>query len=923
MGTVFLARDVTLDRRVAIKIIRPELATARACGRFLREARILANLKHPNVMPIHGAGEADSLFYYVMDYVEGRTLADRLECGRLSPTEARKLGRDLLDALEAVHQLGVVHRDIKPSNVFLMGDRAMLGDFGIAKPSDGQSSTATGARVGTPRYMPPEQAFGAKVTHKTDLYAVGIVLYEAFSGREWTGLRPDHQPDWSGVPRSIVPILRRALAWDPSDRWSDAAAFRHKLWRTRTRRYRRRTLLLTLGGVVVGATAYVLYDRLTSRPDYIFEVAVAPFHNGNGIDPDLANELTYLAWYNIETFVTTAPRSLVRDWWNTTGRSLDSIGRAPEGSFAARYIAHASISSSGVDTTVTIQVLDERGNRLSAGTVHMKGNRGLAETGHRVGYQIARIVSPNRESEYKGAFRGKTDAALNAFLEGLRRFERNAFLSATDRFAEAVRLDAEFGLAAWWLSNAWRWGTTGEPHRDVELSELLSAQASDLPQLDSMLIEAQLAHSAAERFALYRDAIERHPRYGYPAFLYAEELQTRGAFDGIPMDSSVVELRIAAEKDTTFGPALLHLLFSYVRLGVRDSAISLLQRFKRISVPEETFVDQPLLMEIVVAERFLPDQVDRMRGAILEQPDLAEDVIATFRLAAMYDLAPMQVDLGELLLITLPNADAPTRGHFHEARGLGLIAMGRIREALSHLDSAAALLGTPEARAEAAEWRLVAPAPGVGGVPDREVETGRVTLRQMVDDSVLVARSRWALGLDAVAHGDLPSASDQLAALRNAAADTTAERLAVLLYAATRAAAGRYRPALHISEVLLAYDSAGRGGDPFARAALHLKRSEWYDSIGDYDAADAAGLWYEHFEWREGFPSGVAQAAEIDWALATYARWLRGERAIARRDRHAACRHLERVTELWVDADSAYIPLRDRAEQYVRESCRR
>src|SRR3989304_5935384 len=121
MGVVFLARDPALDRRVPIKVIRPELATARATERFLREAKLLAQLKHPNIMPVHRAGEAGGFAYYVMDYCEGETLQARLERGPLRSPEAVRLGCQLLEGLEAVHRAGLVHRDIKPANGFQIG----------------------------------------------------------------------------------------------------------------------------------------------------------------------------------------------------------------------------------------------------------------------------------------------------------------------------------------------------------------------------------------------------------------------------------------------------------------------------------------------------------------------------------------------------------------------------------------------------------------------------------------------------------------------------------------------------------------------------------------------------------------------------------------------------------------------------------
>lgn len=250
MGVVFLARDVALDRRVAVKVLLPEIATEVAPQRFLREARILASLSHSHIIPVHHVGEADGLFYYVMDYMEGATLADALRRGPMSVGAAVKLGRDLLDALEEVHKRGIVHRDIKPANVFLLGRRALLGDFGIAKPRGGSEETLTqpGGVIGTPDYMPPEQISGHKVSAQTDVYTVAMVLYEAISGRRWNSGEEPSSADWSGVPGKIARVLWGALAVDPESRWPDAATFRRKLWHTRVRRYQWRAAALAAGG---------------------------------------------------------------------------------------------------------------------------------------------------------------------------------------------------------------------------------------------------------------------------------------------------------------------------------------------------------------------------------------------------------------------------------------------------------------------------------------------------------------------------------------------------------------------------------------------------------------------------------------------------------------------------------------------------
>ncbi|MGH7629983.1 MAG: serine/threonine-protein kinase, partial [Gemmatimonadales bacterium] len=230
MGVVVLARDLRLDRPVAIKVIRPELATEISTQRFVREAKLLARLSHPNIVPVHDAGVADGLPYYAMEYVEGDTLAETLAAGPLGAEAVLALGDALLDALAAAHKQGVIHRDIKPANIFVAGERVLLADFGAARIDTGETGlTESGALVGTPAYMAPEQLTGGPVTPPTDLYAVAMVLYEASTGARWQPASAPEHGDWSRVPKPLVPPLMRALAVSPDARWPTAEAFRNAL----------------------------------------------------------------------------------------------------------------------------------------------------------------------------------------------------------------------------------------------------------------------------------------------------------------------------------------------------------------------------------------------------------------------------------------------------------------------------------------------------------------------------------------------------------------------------------------------------------------------------------------------------------------------------------------------------------------------
>ena len=171
MATVFRAVDQSLGRVVAVKVLRPDMATATGEARFLREARTMASFSHPNVVSIHDADQRDGLSFYVMDLVEGETRRQRLERGPLDGRDAFRLGRDLLAALDRIHAAGVIHRDVKPSNIFLVDGRALLADFGIVHVEGATDETLTseGQGPGTPAYMSPEQAKGEAALPASDL----------------------------------------------------------------------------------------------------------------------------------------------------------------------------------------------------------------------------------------------------------------------------------------------------------------------------------------------------------------------------------------------------------------------------------------------------------------------------------------------------------------------------------------------------------------------------------------------------------------------------------------------------------------------------------------------------------------------------------------------------------------------------------
>ncbi|CAN5278121.1 hypothetical protein BH20ACT8_BH20ACT8_00440 [soil metagenome] len=249
MSRVHAAHDELLDRRVAVKLLRGELASDPIVRqRMLREARAAASLSHPNAVGVFDVGEDDGTPFLVMEYVDGRTLTDLLrERGPLPVAEAVAIADAVLAALQAAHERGLVHRDVKPSNILLPADgsEAKLADFGIAKGIQEAASglTITGTVIGTPRYLAPEQAAGERATAATDLYAVGILVYELLSGAppfnegSAVAIAVAHQrvaaPPLAdaapGVPPALAAVVHRALEKAPGDRYASAGDMRAAL----------------------------------------------------------------------------------------------------------------------------------------------------------------------------------------------------------------------------------------------------------------------------------------------------------------------------------------------------------------------------------------------------------------------------------------------------------------------------------------------------------------------------------------------------------------------------------------------------------------------------------------------------------------------------------------------------------------------
>ena len=308
MATVYLARDLKLNRQVAVKVMRPELAAAIGTERFLREIEIAAKLSHPHILPLHDSGEFNGSLFFVMPYVEGESLRQRLDReGRLPVAAAVAIATEVATALDYAHRQGIIHRDIKPENILLHTGQAVVTDFGIARAIDAAAGTGaditaltgTGVLIGTPLYMSPEQVLSDPLDGRTDIYSLGCVLYEMLAGeppyrapsaqavlaRHTLDPIPSVRKLRGDVPAALERTVAKALAKSPDERFASAAALRDALTgqapaaasQLRLPRPGRRILVAGTMLVVTLAGYWALRPRVAQALDK--SVAILPFEN--------------------------------------------------------------------------------------------------------------------------------------------------------------------------------------------------------------------------------------------------------------------------------------------------------------------------------------------------------------------------------------------------------------------------------------------------------------------------------------------------------------------------------------------------------------------------------------------------------------------------------------------------------------------
>ena len=625
MASVWLARDLRLDRPVAIKVLHPELAGAIGVDRFVREVRLAARLQHPGIVPVldsgtlQGPGGAD-LPWYAMAYVPGESLRARLDRERQLPVEdALAITGQVADALVAAHHDGIIHRDIKPENILLSGGRAQVADFGIARAlmeTGGDRLTSTGMAVGTPAYMSPEQASADVVDARTDQYSLATVLYEMLAGetpfagptaqaimaRRAAGPpRPIH-PVRPSVPADVEAALQRALAPVPADRFAGVMELVRAMSGTSGRSgtsgtsgtggggaSRRRRPALLVGAVLLVAIALAAALRLgTSAEPTVPErsIAILPFANssGNAADEPLFDGITdeLIGALGAVRDLRVVGRTSV---FALKGRALDA--RAIGDTLGVATVLEGSGRREGNRLKVRVQLLDARDGRVIWADAYDREVRAALAVQEEIARAIVTALRVQLGSAAAPLVRTATDdsAAYDLYLRGRYVLHTNlgpdGVRSAVGLFEDAIRRDSALAPAWSGLSDARaRLAIFGFGEPLVE-GPLARAAALRALALDSTLAAAyaSLAHvqciheldwAGGERSFRRAMALDPGTTFGRLAFAICLSSQWKFAEAIAQVDS--------ARASDPLAPAIPNVLGRvYVGAGQPDSAIRALR----------------------------------------------------------------------------------------------------------------------------------------------------------------------------------------------------------------------------------------------------------------------------------------------------------------------------------------------------------
>ena len=717
-AVVYLADDARLQRQVAIKVLHPELSATLGSERFLREITTTAQLNHPHILPLHDSGDAAGFLYFTMPYVEGESLRDLLMRERQLPlSQALEIALEVGDALSYAHSRDVVHRDIKPENILLSGGHAVVADFGIARAiteAGGRKITSTGLAVGTPAYMSPEQAEDGPLDGRSDIYALGSVLYEMLAGEPpYTGRTaraviakrmaapvPSVRILRDTVPVPVDEAITKALAKVPADRFGTSTQFMDTIAVALTGGFvRGEATASSVRPVAVGLVTLVLLviavAWMVLRPSVptlnASRIVAYPLVVSGGGEQEgvlLGQDVGYLivasldgwaslTWRNGLDLITDerhlqAPHLLTRTDRSQLART-DGAGYFVDGRvILTRDSAHVHLSLQQVAGDSVVARADTAGSRADARQL------GLLAVG-----ELLLSFLPPGESVDVSAVSGRSAEAIQAFVQAERQFQRGRFGEAFAQYQSAVREDSAFALAALRAARAAAWSDR-------------SSEASDLIQIalrnEDLLLprDLQLARGFEYFVRAQADSALHHFRQAIAidsgaadAWMGVGEVFTHLLPGESPPDALAdAAFDEAFRRTGEFAPVLYHLVESALRRGDLQRARPLVKELREARADTSALGTVELMLQCVEES---PADVD-WEAAVQRQPRTV--YITAFSLT----VGGRQPQCARAAWNAVLAYDATPSHRFSAMIGLQslLVAMGRNEEITALLDSATA-----------------------------------------------------------------------------------------------------------------------------------------------------------------------------------------------------------------------------------------
>ncbi len=616
MGRVYRAWDPDLSREVALKVLPVAFVTdPERVARFEQEARAAAALNHPNILAVHDIGTTDGAPYLVSELLVGRTVRELLRERRLKPGEAVELARQAARGLAAAHERGIVHRDSKPENLFVTRDGTVkILDFGLAKlrePLPGEegetllrrdaTTTAAGVMLGTPAYMAPEQIRGEPADARSDIFSLGLVLYEMLAGRPafsaetapevLTAILREEPPELAALDPSLPPglerIVRHCLEKQLDDRFQSASDLAFDLatlsesgvrataaGRPPVGRWRPRPSWPAIGG---GVAALVLAgllawwagrDGVPTAPAEAGRVAVFPFAVRGPQEVAYLREgladLVSAGLDGLGDLKTVDTHSLLRAVADEDAEAAPEAALPIAGRFGAPLYVLGSLVAAG-DSWQLQASLFEKEERVAAAETVATDEADLLPAVDRLTRALVaeRLGRPAERLARQGLLAGRSPQAVRAYLQGEHAFRHGDWTGAREAFEEALRLEPEFTLAHYRLAAAAVWfEELGEGISAREAAAAL-ARAEELPERERQLLRALDAYvngRADEAEGLYRDHVRAYPDEVEAWYGLGEVLTHHNAVRGRDKWESVAAFERVLELDPDHGPSAYHLI---------------------------------------------------------------------------------------------------------------------------------------------------------------------------------------------------------------------------------------------------------------------------------------------------------------------------------------------------------------------------